>query len=632
MSARVSAPDHEFESRTFAALAQQLARSPADALQRVAESGRVLCRADSVAINRIEGTGDAATLRWHAIAGAIATRVGSSTTLSPPFAHAASRNELTLAAHGDAHFASVQALDPEIRQALILPWTVGDVPAGAVCLMTRDADRHFDGEDARILGAVASYASMAWQLLTARNEVAQAQESEGDARLRKLFGQAPGFMAILQGPDHVFEFCNHAYTRLVGSRDLLGRRVRDVFPEVAGQGFFEWLDNVYRTGTAHIGYETPLRLQSSPEGPPEELYVDFIYQAITDEAGHTTGIFVEGNDVSARVRNAAELRAREAHLRTLAEGIPQLVWRSRVDGSWTWSSPQWQACTGQSLGQSCGQGWLLAIHPEDRPAVLQAWKEAVSTGLLDVEHRVQRASDGVWLWHHSRSVPIRDHVGRIVEWLGTSTDVQQLKEIQDRQTVLMGELQHRTRNLIAVVRAIVGQTLSNAASLPEFEAAFNDRMQALGRVQGLLSRVAAGRITIESLVRMELNSVGAFEGDGQEVSVSGPVVTIRQSVVQTLALALHELAVNARKHGALRARGGRVDVSWRVVNSNGKGSALALDWVEEDSGITAPPASAKAGFGRYLLERALPYLGVTTRFELGASGARCGIEIPLQKH
>ena len=118
----------------------------------------------------------------------------------------------------------------------------------------------------------------------------------------------------------------------------------------------------------------------------------------------------------------------EHRLRVLVEGVPQLLWRSCDQGNWTWASPQWMALTGQTQEETHGQGWLDAVLPEDRPAAVEAWNEARLHGRLDVEFRVRRASDGAYIWHRTRSLPVHDEHGRIVEWLGTTTDIQTLKD------------------------------------------------------------------------------------------------------------------------------------------------------------------------------------------------------------
>ncbi|MDP1913178.1 PAS domain-containing sensor histidine kinase [Brevundimonas sp.] len=125
-------------------------------------------------------------------------------------------------------------------------------------------------------------------------------------RLREMFSQAPGFMAVVAGPDHVFQFANSAYLKLIGRTDIVGNSVREVMPDIAGQGFFELLDGVYRSGKAHVGSGVVIQFQPDPDGPTGQHYLDFVYQPVRDAAGTVTGIFVEGYDVTDRMEG--ELR------------------------------------------------------------------------------------------------------------------------------------------------------------------------------------------------------------------------------------------------------------------------------------------------------------------------------------
>jgi two-component sensor histidine kinase len=124
------------------------------------------------------------------------------------------------------------------------------------------------------------------------------------ADLRALFQQAPGHMAVLRGPDHVYALVNDAYRRIVGERDLIGKPVREALPELAGQGFFELLDQVYATGQPFVGHQMPAKVQRQSDGLVEEIFVDFVYQPIIGADGQVSGIFIEGSDVTARVRAA----------------------------------------------------------------------------------------------------------------------------------------------------------------------------------------------------------------------------------------------------------------------------------------------------------------------------------------
>ena len=127
------------------------------------------------------------------------------------------------------------------------------------------------------------------------------------ARLRNIFEQAPGFTAILIGPDHVFEVANPAYRRLIGlSRDPIGKSVREALPEIAGQGFYELLDKVYTTGEPFVGKRVPVTLQTTPGEPARQTILDFVYQPILDDTGRVAGILVQGNDMTVQARTEEE--------------------------------------------------------------------------------------------------------------------------------------------------------------------------------------------------------------------------------------------------------------------------------------------------------------------------------------
>jgi len=158
-------------------------------------------------------------------------------------------------------------------------------------------------EDGRIAGMYCACVEVTGEVLAER------YRTEENARLIGLFEQAPGIMAVLRGPDHVFELTNQSYMQLIGHRKVIGKPVREALPEVVGQGFFELLDGVYTSGEPFVGHAVPLRVQREPDGPLEERFLDFVYQPIRDAGGAVSGIFVEGSDVTERKLIEDELRA-----------------------------------------------------------------------------------------------------------------------------------------------------------------------------------------------------------------------------------------------------------------------------------------------------------------------------------
>ncbi|TNC48556.1 PAS domain S-box protein [Rubellimicrobium rubrum] len=174
-------------------------------------------------------------------------------------------------------------------------------------------------ESGRVAGMFCSVAETTARVLAERRTASERE------RLAGMFEQAPSFMAMLRGPEHIFDLVNAAYMQLIGHRDVLGQRVRDALPEIQGQGFFELLDKVYAAGEPFVGHALPADLQRTPGGPIERRFVDLVYQPIKDAAGAVTDIFVDGSDVTDRVQSETALTEREQELRTLTDALPVLV-------------------------------------------------------------------------------------------------------------------------------------------------------------------------------------------------------------------------------------------------------------------------------------------------------------------
>lgn len=194
-----------------------------------------------------------------------------------------------------------------------------------------------------------------------------------------------------------------------------------------------------------------------------------------------------------------------------------------------------------------------------------------------------------------------------------------------RQGALLRELQHRVRNLLATVRSLAGRTRAESKSIDEFWAAFDGRLAAVERVQSLEMVAIPDHINLMDLILDELVANDAQVDHNAEVE--GPELVLEKRAAQTVALAIHELATNAARYGALCTESGHLSVKWRVEDRAGT-PHLVLRWKE--SGVEIDSDVGKTGFGRRLVEEAVPYeLGGKATLSFPPDGCVCTIEIPF---
>ena len=264
--------------------------------------------------------------------------------------------------------------------------------------------------------------------------------AEDRALLQRLLKQMPGFAAVLTGPNHTFDYVNDAYVEISGQRDFLGRRVRQVFPELAGQGFFELLDRVYTTGEAYTARAVPIQLAGEAEG----RFIDMLYEPIRDEAGQVSGIFVGGYEVTERMRAERALKDSELRFRAAIDAVQGILWTNSPEGELLGEQPGWAELTGQSREEYEGFGWASAVHPEDAQPTIDAWQISVAERRTFVfEHRVRRR-DGVWRRFSIRAIPLMQG-GEIIQWVGVHTDVTEQRETEVALRDLTATLEERVR-------------------------------------------------------------------------------------------------------------------------------------------------------------------------------------------
>lgn len=192
------------------------------------------------------------------------------------------------------------------------------------------------------------------------------------------------------------------------------------------------------------------------------------------------------------------------------------------------------------------------------------------------------------------------------------------KALHRRAEHALASVHHSIRNVLARVRSIAGHTAGYAADLPDFMAHFDGRLAALARFESMLMRSGAGSVDLEEIIREEFLT---FTIDhGARISITGDAVQLDQRIGENLALAVHELATNALKFGALSNSDGNVNIHWTVEDER-----LTLDWIETSA--PAPVSAQQSGFGRELIENGLPFqIAADTSLEFTPDGVRCRIE------
>jgi PAS domain S-box-containing protein len=329
--------------------------------------------------------------------------------------------------------------------------------------------------------------------------------SEERQHLRGLFQQAPGFMAALSGPDHVFTMANTAYLELIGRESVVGQPVREALPEVVGQGFIELLDRVYHSGQPFVGRSIRILLKQSPGDVREERFLDFVYQPIFDPDGQVSGIFVQGHDVTEQKRGEEALRESEERFRAIANSIDQLIWATQPDGYHDYYNQRWYEYTGVPEGSTDGEAWNDMFHPDDQERAWSVWRDCLATGEpYHIEYRLRHRS-GEYRWVLGRAQPVRDEEGRIKRWFGTCTDIHDLRQAQDalresRERALRTE--EETRRLASILAERVTELDVANEEIQRFAYIVSHDLRApLVNVMGFTSELEGAQGEIERFYR-----------------------------------------------------------------------------------------------------------------------------------
>ena len=353
--------------------------------------------------------------------------------------------------------------------------------------------------------------------VTERERLVQELRSERQ-RLADVFQQAPSFMCVLTGPDHVFERANDRYLQLVGHRDLIGKPVRVAFLEVAGQGFFELLDAVYRTGEAVVGSDVRVLLVQQPGQPPEERYVDFVYQPTRDPRGAVAGVLAQGVDLTARrlaqdeiARLAAEADRQRRLFDTVLSNTPDFNYTFDLEGRFTYVNAALLALWGKESSEAVGKTFFELDYPPALADRLHRQIRQVIDTRQPVRDETPYTSAAGERQYEYIFVPVVGAGGAVEAVAGSTRDVtdrkrmeEQLKEADRRKDEFLATLAHELRNPLAPIRnalQVMRLARSDAEAVEKARGMMERQLDQMVRlVDDLMdvSRISRGRIELKT--------------------------------------------------------------------------------------------------------------------------------------
>lgn len=305
-----------------------------------------------------------------------------------------------------------------------------------------------------------------------------------------------------------------------------------------------------------------------------------------------------------------------------------------------YANPAFYRMSGYAREEVIGRSPRFLQGPETDRAMLDRVRETLSRGAAFQGEAVNYRRDGSTYRIEWLITPMCDGSGHLTHWIAVQRDITDLRQTQAalraateraqtgerHQRQLADELLHRTRNLLAVVVAVADRTVKRGSSVEAFE----ERLQALNRAQGLLSQGGSDTVEVGAMVRAQL---AAYADDASgRIMIAGPDVHLVSQQVQNFALALHELTTNAVKHGALRGDTGQLAITWDVVGSQHGRPQLELSWIESgvDTRRDEAEEAPRRGYGTELIQEALVYaLRAKVDYSLGQNGVRCRIAMPI---
>jgi len=419
---------------------------------------------------------------------------------------------------------------------------------------------------------------------------------------------SPGCAAIYGLPENTHEISRQHWRELVHPDDLPG------------------LDAIAHAALANRESEIVSEFRIVRDG--EVRWIESRFLVSYDDAGAPVRRIGAQIDVTERKRAEQTLAARDAQF--------ELARRAARVGDYTYDiaagtmrfTRTSMAIFGlsDSTMEITARQWHSRVHRDDMQRVrdehVRAFKERRSE--LVSEFRVVRPG-GEIKWIEARSLIAYDNAGRAERLTGIYIDVTERRKAEDHKSLLVAELDHRVKNVLACVAAIAQCSRECSGSAEEFLDMLNRRINSLANTHALLSRSRWQGVSLGELVRSEL----AFCAKDMSAHIEGPELVLAAEATQPVAMVLHELATNAAKYGALSNGHGRVLARWRLSSRGLTGGTLVIEWKE--TGGPAVVAPAASGYGTSVIRDLIPYeLGGAVDYDFAPDGVCCKLEIPAR--
>jgi PAS domain S-box-containing protein len=391
---------------------------------------------------------------------------------------------------------------------------------------------------------------------------------------------------VAKNTDGIVIAWNPAAERLFGwtSEEMVGGSIRRLLPMDRQEEEDHILDRIRAGERVHPFYTKRLHKDG------RLLDVEVSVSPVRDANGKIIGASKLARDVGEYLRVQRAVRESEERFRTLAENISQFAWMAEPDGHITWFNKRWYEFTGFSEDDPVDFEGTRVVHPDHVKRVFANYIKAIRSGADYEDTFPMRAKDGEYCWFLSRAKPIRNEAGEIVRWIGTNTDITAQREQAEQIRLLLMEVNHRSKNMLTTIQALARRS---APDNEGFISRFEDRVQSLAINQDILVSREWREVPVDELVRLQLSFIHDAPG---EFRIAGPPLALAPRAAEVIGMAIHELATNSLKYGALSADGGYVDVGW---SRRPDGTGLML-WWRENGG---PPVSEPShrGFGTTLI-------------------------------